>query len=110
MSDQKTIVFIKNLLLTTGLVKEREEFDENYVNELAGEAEKRLAIVALDELGKEKLAEYGKLVAESNGDPEVTGKFFQENIPNFSEKMEEALKTFTNNFIERTKKIKESFS
>lgn len=96
--------FIKALILKAGLDKMPQDFLDEYEEKLAIEAQKRMGVVAMENLTKEQALELANL-AEENGDtPEKISEYLSANIPDFKELMSNALQEFGEEVINSSQK------
>ena len=106
-TDQDPMIeFANQLFSKAGLDKMPEDFKKQYVEQIAFEAQRRLALVAEKELDKKAMKDYYKMVERGKMKPEEVLEFFKNNIENFEEKMQKALQEFGKEFLEEAKKLK----
>lgn len=99
--------YITELLVKTNMVEENGKVDQDYVKELADEMKKRVGLMIMDALPKEKLEEYTKLVHESTSADKIL-EFLKDSIEDFDTKRMKAIEDFAVSFIERTTKMREA--
>jgi glutamine synthetase type III len=99
--------FVAELLTKAGLNDVPKSFYEEYSQKIGVEAQKRLGMIAIRELTPEAVDEFGKLMT-SEADPKEMAEFFQKNIPDYEQKVTDALKEFADEFLASAEKLKAS--
>ena len=99
--------YIAELLIKANLVEKDQKPDDEYIKKLANELEKKIGIMIFNELSKEDMEEYAKLVDEKANSKQLN-IFFSEHIKDFEQKRSQALEDFAMNFFQRTAKLRES--
>ena len=83
-----------------------EDFKQGLKEKITQEAIQRLGLLVAAELSEEKLKEYGALFAKSENpanDPAVS-KFITDNISDFTQKSQNVLSSYKNEFVDEVKK------
>ncbi len=85
--------FIEKLLVSEGitLTEDQKKF---YIPTFSGMAEKRMGGELMVKLNETQLEEFEKLFSDPNTTTEVWNAFWHRSVPNFSEVVEESLKSF----------------
>ncbi len=99
--------FVTELLKKAELEKVPQHFYNEYVEKIGNEVQKRLGIIAMKELSPDAVDEFGKLVS-SEAKPETLAEFFKKNIPDYEEKVENALREFADEFLASAAKLKQA--
>lgn len=97
--------FVVELLKKADLDKVPQDFYDEYVEKIGLEVQKRLGLVAMKELSPEAVDQFGELI-KNDASPKDLVVFFQENIPDYQEKIEMALKDFADEFLVSVEKLK----
>ena len=99
--------YIEQLLSKAGLIDEGEEVDKEYAGKLGEELKKRVGLMIMDALPKDKLEAYTELVHKTLSSDEIFS-FLKENINDFEAKRVKVIEDFAVNFLERTTKMREA--
>jgi len=99
--------YIEQLLSKAGLIDEGEEVDKEYAGKLGEELKKRVGLMIMDALPKDKLEAYTELVHKTPSSDEIFS-FLKENISDFEAKRVKVIEDFAVNFLERTTKMREA--
>ena len=97
--------FVSELLKKAGLESVPKNFYDEYAAKIGMEVQKRLGIIAMNELPPDAVDKFGEMVAR-DAKPDELAKFFQENIPDYEVKITEALKDFADDFLASAAKLK----
>ena len=98
-------VFVSELLKKAGLADVPKNFYDEYSEKIGVEVQKRLGIIAMNELKPEAAEKFGELMAR-DADPDELAEFFQNNIPNYEQKVTDALRDFADDFLASAAKLK----
>lgn len=99
--------YIEELLKKAGIVEESGKVDTEYAGQLGEELKKRVGLMIMSELPKDKLEDYTNLVHKTSS-PEEIFTFLKGSIGDFETKRMKTIEDFAFNFLERTAKMKES--
>lgn len=99
--------FANELLKKAGIDNLPEEFKKQQLEQLAFEAQRRLALVAQKEMSAEALDQYFTMVEKDKAKPERLLEFFKANVDNFEAKMQEALREFGDEFLGGAAKLQD---
>lgn len=102
-------VFAKELVKAAELTTENTEADAIYVRQLAGEVEKRMGLMVMDELSADSMADYLEMI-DKKATPEELGAFFSKNIGNFEDKRNKVFEEFAAGFLRKTNAMRQSFT
>jgi hypothetical protein len=97
--------FVETVVEQAGLSGLPEDFQQEYIEKMTIEAQKRLGVTAMSELSNEKIEEFSKLAEANRDNPEMLNDFLKENIENYDEKMAKALQEFGEEILESAKKL-----
>jgi len=97
-------IFIETLLREANLDSLPEENKADYIERLKGEVERRIGIIAMQELDPKGKEEFRKMVEkEPKPSPGELQEFFKSRIENFDEKVKVGLEEFAREFITAAK-------
>lgn len=105
MQPDLITAFVSELLKKAGLSDVPKNFYDEYAEKIGAEVQKRLGVVAMNELRPDAVEKFGELVARDAKQEELA-EFFQENIPDYEVKITEALKDFADDFLASAAKLK----
>lgn len=99
--------FIQGVIKKAGIDNMPEDFKKEYAEKLAAEAQRRLGMVALQELDEKGVKDFEKFMGSDKAlKPAKVMEFFNSRIPDFSTKVAKALEQFGNEFIQGAAKLK----
>jgi len=99
--------FVLDLLKQAGIDNMPEEFKQEYAEKLAVEAERRLGVIAMEELDAKGLEEFEAFMATHDAPKsEDFLEFFNSHISDFNEKASRALHDFAQEFLSSTAELK----
>lgn len=96
--------FIKSLIVKAGLDKMPKDFLAEYEEKLVTEAQKRLGVVAMENLDKKQAAELADFAEKNSDNPEAVSQYLSENIKDFKQIMSKALQEFGEEVIASAQK------
>lgn len=103
--------YLESILTEAGLDGMPEGFKQEYFEKLEEEITKRLGVVALRAMDDQTLDQFDALISEHPELPaEKVISFYQEHIPNFIDKVQNALMDFKTEFVNRAKAMSDSAS
>jgi len=98
MSENSLRKFVDGLVEEVDLDLPPDEMEE-YKQKLTQQLQRRLGLISLDHLGDEDLADYEELL-DKDPESEDIRKFFSSRIDNYEQKVTQALKEFSQEYIE----------
>jgi len=101
--------FITKLLTKANVVNAEGKVDEDYVDRLAEQLDKKMGLFVMNKLSADSLEAYYQLVNKKASADELN-KFLQENIPNFIEEQKKFFDDYAYNFFNRAAIIKDTLS
>ena len=97
--------FVDQILKQVKLESLPKDFKASYKEKLMAETQRRIGILAVQELDEKGLEKYRQLIEkDSNPSPQVIQDFFTSHIENFEEKMRKGLENFAREFIEASQR------
>lgn len=91
--------YVNQIMAQAGIADLPEDFKKDYMEKLSVEAQRRLGIMALGEMDEHGLKDFEKLMAENKETkPEELMEFFKTRVPDFENKVTQALKKFAEEF------------
>lgn len=99
--------FASKLVEEAGFGQLDPQYKEQYIREVAQEAQTKLGLMALSELSKEGMEKFSKLSQKDPASEEVFS-FFRNNIKDFDAKVQKTLAEFGEDFIRRAKMLKQN--
>lgn len=99
--------FINQILIEAKIDQMPEDFKKEYTEKLAQEAQRRLGIVAMDELDEQGIRDLeGFMKKKGMPKSQELMEFFSQRIPDFENKVISALRQFADEFIKGAEKLK----
>ncbi len=99
--------FVQGLVKKAGLENTPEDFRNEYVKKLTAEVQRRLGIMAVQELDEQGLKDFEKLAKDKTAPkPNQIMDFFNARIPDFQVKLVKVLEDFGNEFVQGAEKLK----
>lgn len=99
--------FVLDLLKQAGLDNMPEEFKKEYIEKLAIEAERRLGVMAMEELDAKGLEEFENFMSTHDAPKtEEFLEFFNNHIPDFTAKTSQTLQDFAQEFLSSANDLK----
>lgn len=100
--------FIQDLIIKAGIDKMPDKAKQDYTARLVAIVQKKLGIMALDSLDEEGLKKFEEFtsVNESPNSKELL-EFFNTYIPNFIDKVNQALQQFADEFLQGAADLKD---
>lgn len=101
--DKTLDVYLEQLLKAANIASMPEDYKRSYKERLGLEVNRRIGIKVMDELEKEDLQEFEKLLEKEPG-PEEIQKFIFTRVPNLEEVVKKALDDFASEFMTAAKR------
>ena len=101
--------YVTALLEKAGLLEEDGGVDDDYVEQLAFELEKKMGLMVMDQLSSEDFEKYSELIQKKVA-PDKLGDFLKEHINEFDKKRSKLLENFAFQFLQRTAKMRKSLN
>lgn len=99
--------FVLDLLKQAGIDQMPEDFKKEYTEKLAVEAERRLGVMAMEELDAKGLEEFEAFMSTNNAPKsEDFLEFFNSHITNFNVKSNKTLQEFAQEFLNSATDLK----
>lgn len=102
-ADEALDVYLEELLKAANIATMPEDYKKSYKEKLAMEVNRRIGLVVLNELDKEAIEEFEKLL-KKNVSPEEIQKFISSRVPNLAEVIKKGLDDFAVEFITAAKR------
>jgi len=97
--------FVQALLQATNMTSMPPEHKDKFVEEIRGHVDRRIGVIAMSELDKAGLEEFGELMEREPDVSQATiQEFFKGRIENFDQKVQAGLDEFAREFIAAAKK------
>lgn len=109
MADAFYSDFIRELFKRTKLVNADGAVDEQQVESLANELEKRMGLSVLNTLPKEQMEPYFTLIKQDVSAQKIQD-FLKTNIADFDTKRRAVLENFAKDFVRRTETMRQALS
>jgi len=99
--------FIQGVIKKAGIDNMPEDFKKEYTEKLAIETQRRLGIVAIQELDEKGIKDFEEFMGKNESPkPDEVLDFFNTRIPDFSIKIAKTLEQFGNEFVQGAAKLK----
>jgi len=99
--------FVDGIIERAGINNMPEDFKKEYTEKLSAEAEKRIGMMALEELDEKGVKAFEQFM-QDNKSPKSKEmlEFFNTHIPEFTEKVKNTLQVFSDEFVQGAEKLK----
>ena len=99
--------FVAGVIERAGINNMPDDFKKEYVEKLSIEAQKRIGMMALEELDEKGVKTFEQFVGDNKSPkPEEVLDFFNNHIPDFTEKVKNTLQVFADEFVKGAEKLK----
>jgi len=99
--------FVEGVIERAGINNMPEDFKKEYVEKLGAEAQKRIGMMALEELDEKGVKAFEQFMADNKSPkPEKVLEFFKSNISDFTAKVKNTLQVFSDEFVQGAEKLK----
>lgn len=97
-------IYADELVKRAGFKNLSPDYRKKFVAQLTEQAQNKLGLMALSELGQAQMEKFSNLAAQSPPQGEILA-FFRQNIADFDRKMQKTLEEFGGDFIRRSKML-----
>ena len=105
--DPQVVKITEDFIKKAGLDNMPEEIRMEYVEKIGAEIQRRIGLIAMDELDNESAKELSVMLEK---DPKMSQKsmtnFFKEKIENFDEKIKTRLEDFLKEYLDKMQSLK----